>query len=266
MALERSRKGQAAPPPLTAVIYDYLYTAILDGTFLPGQVLRQEELAAKFNISRVPLREALRQLEAQGLVILRPRRGYAVPQLDAVEIVEILQLRILVEGYAGYVATLARTQKDVKALEACVKDMDKLPTKNPSVVEVARWSSLNLRFHDTLVKAGGQAHLRQIAANVQAKIIPYIRMEISMAATLGEAHAQHHEMLEGFRARDADRVAIVSRKHCEQTAQRFVQVLQAKGLVPDVSVDALTNLGPAATLLERGRPPAKDSRRAYLRL
>lgn len=248
--MEKGRKAKGTPPPLTTVIYDYLYTAILDGTFPPGHVLRQEELAAKFNISRVPLREALRQLEAQGLVFLRPRRGYAVPRLDAKEIVEVLQIRMLVEGYAGYVATLSRTLKDVKALEACVREMDKLPTRNPSDAEVARWSALNLRFHDTLTKAGGHTHLWQIAANVQAKIIPYIRMEISMAATLGEAHVQHHEILEAFREKDADRVAVISRKHCEETARRFVAVLQAKGLVPDVSIESLADLGPAAALVE----------------
>ena len=246
-------KDKMTAPPLTTVIYDYLYSAILDGTFPPGHLLRQEELAARFNISRVPLREALRQLEAQGLVVLRPRRGYAVPRLDAKEIVQVLQIRMLIEGYAGYAATLSRTPKDVKALEACVREMDKLPVHYPSLAEVARWSSLNLRFHETLVKASGQPHLIQIAANVQAKIIPYIRMEISMAETLGEAHVQHHEILEAFRGKDADRVAIISRRHCEATAQRFVAILQQKGFLQDMSSRSLTNLGLAARLVERVR-------------
>jgi DNA-binding GntR family transcriptional regulator len=249
--VDRGRKEAAVLPDLTTVMYDYLFSAIIDGTFPPGFLLRQEELAAKFGTSRVPLREALRQLEAQGLVVLRPRRGYAVAHLNAKEIVEVLQLRMLIEGYAGYVATLSRTPKDVKALEACVREMDKLPTVDPSEAEIARWSVLNLRFHDTLVKASACMHLWQIAANVQAKIIPYIRMELSMAATLGEAHVQHHQILDAFRKGDADRVAIISRKHCEETGRRFVEALQERNLVPELSSTTLTDLGPAAMLVER---------------
>jgi DNA-binding GntR family transcriptional regulator len=241
------------PPPLTTIVYEYLHAAIMDGTFLPGHVLRQEELAAKFNISRVPLREALCQLEAQGLVVLRPRRGYSVSHLDAKEIVEVLQLRMLVEGYAGYVGTLSRTEDDVQLLEACVKEMDRLPTKRPSDAEVRRWSVLNLRFHDILIKASRLQHLGQIAANIQSKIIPYIRMEVSMVATLEEGHRQHHQILEAFRSGDAERVAVLSRKHCEATALRFVKALRERGLVPDLSDAALTDLGPAAMLVEPPR-------------
>lgn len=261
MLLTRSKRSaptadqaeHSVPPPLTTIVYEYLHAAIMDGTFMPGHVLRQEELAAKFNISRVPLREALRQLEAQGLVVLRPRRGYAVSRLDAKEIVEVLQLRMLVEGYAGYVATLSRTENDVRALEACVKEMDRLPARNPSDEEVRRWSVLNLRFHDILVKASRLQHLRQIAANIQSKIIPYIRIEVSMVATLEEGHRQHHQILDAFRNGNAERVAIVSRRHCEATALRFVKALRERGLVPDLSDAALTDLGPAAMLVEPPR-------------
>jgi DNA-binding GntR family transcriptional regulator len=243
----------SVPPSLTTIVYEYLHAAIMDGTFMPGHILRQEELAAKFNISRVPLREALRQLEAQGLVVLRPRRGYAVSRLDAKEIVEVLQLRMLVEGYAGYVATLSRTENDVRALKACVEEMDRLPTRNPSDEELRRWSILNLRFHDILVKASHLQHLRQIAANIQSKIIPYIRIEVSMVATLEEGHRQHHQILDAFHKGNADRVAIISRKHCEATALRFVKALRGRGLVPDLSDAALTDLGPAAMLVEPPR-------------
>ena len=253
--------AESVPPPLTAVIYQSLHAAIMDGTFIPGQVLRQEELAAKFNISRVPLREALRQLEAQGLIVLRPRRGYAVPVLDAKEILEVLQLRMLVEGYAGYVATLARTPEDVRALEECVREMDALATRSPSDEATRRYSILNLHFHDTLVKASRLSHLRQIAANIQSKIISYIRMELAMVATLEESHKQHHQILEAFRKGNADRVAIISRKHCEATALRFVEALKKRGLVPDLSDAALTDLGPAAMLVKpaRGRKTKKDA-------
>jgi DNA-binding GntR family transcriptional regulator len=91
-------------PSLSAMIYAWLHKAILNGTLAPGQVLRQEELAAQFKTSRVPLREALQSLQAEGLVVLRPRRGYAVSLLDAQQLAGLMQMRILVEGYAGSAA------------------------------------------------------------------------------------------------------------------------------------------------------------------
>jgi hypothetical protein len=74
-----------------------------------------------------------------------------------------------------------------------------------------------------------------------------------MVATLQEGHIQHHQILDAFREGDAESVAIISRKHCEETALRFVKALQERGLVPDLSDAALTNLGPAAMLVEPPR-------------
>src|SRR5690348_17564342 len=82
--------------PLPEIIYRQLRMDILGGKFKPGQVLRQEELARMFNASRVPLREAMSRLHADGLVVQRPRRGYAVTMLEAHEIVEVFELRIVV--------------------------------------------------------------------------------------------------------------------------------------------------------------------------
>ncbi len=72
------RPGDTSHSPLSAVIHSWLHSSIISGAFAPGHVLRQEELAARFNTSRVPLRDAPQHLQAEGLVMLRPRRGYAV--------------------------------------------------------------------------------------------------------------------------------------------------------------------------------------------
>ncbi len=89
LAIETIHAGDH--PSLSAMIYSWLHTAILNGTLGPGQVLRQEELAARFKTSRVPLREALQSLQAEGLVVLRPRRGYAVAALDGEQLIGLLQ-------------------------------------------------------------------------------------------------------------------------------------------------------------------------------
>ena len=247
---EASRLGVSSPQSLPELIYEALRDGIVGGTLAPGQPLRQEELASQFKASRVPLREALQQLQAEGLVVLRPRRGYAVATLDGQQIFEILQLRILIEGHGGYVATRGRGPADVKALEACLRDLDRMPTVGLSAAQISRWSILNQRFHDTLIAAAGRPHLQQIAGNLRSKIESYIRMEISFVECLDEAQSDHHEMLQAFRDGDAERVAIVSRLHAEATAQRFVQALIERGLVKGVPNSRVTDLGPAATLVQ----------------
>lgn len=256
---EASRIGVSSPQSLPELIYEALRDGIVCGSLKPGQPLRQEELASQFKASRVPLREALQQLQAEGLVVLRPRRGYAVATLDGQQIFEILQLRILIEGHGGYVATLGRGPADIKALEACLRDLDRMPTTGLNAAQISRWSILNQRFHDTLIAAGRRPHLQQIAGNLRSKIESYIRMEISFIECLDEAQLDHHEILQAFRNGDAERVAIVSRLHAEATAHRFVQALIERGLVTGVPNNRVTDLGPAAMLVQP-RPQRQPER------
>ncbi len=243
------RTRPVSPPSLPEFIYQALRERIVSGALVPGELLRQEDLARQYSVSRVPLREALQQLQGEGLVVLRPRRGYAVTVLDGKQLVEILQLRILIEGHAGYVATIARTSAQVKALEICARELDKMPVTNLSQAQIARWSQLNQRFHDTLIAAAGRPHLHQIARNLYSKIESYIRMELSFVDSLAEAQSQHHEIVEAFRNGEAERVAIVSRLHAQGTAERFVHALVERGLLADVPPVSVTDLGPAATLV-----------------
>ena len=87
--------------------YEHLREAIFAGTLAAGSPLRQEEIAARLGVSRLPVREALRRLESEGLVVLRPRRGYVVASLDREEIKDVLDLQATLEALAGHSATLA---------------------------------------------------------------------------------------------------------------------------------------------------------------
>jgi DNA-binding GntR family transcriptional regulator len=242
-------------PSLSAMIYSWLHKAILNGTLAPGQVLRQEELAAKFKTSRVPLREALQSLQAEGLVVLRPRRGYAVTSLDAQQLMGLLQMRILIEGYAGYVGTRQRTQADVKIVYAAVQEMEKLPMKLTRESHRLRWSSLNRSFHAGIFAASGNEHLVQISANINAKLDPYIMGEAATAVEQETSRAEHRQILEAFSAGDAERVGMLSRLHCERTAASFVAISVQKGTLPSAPLYAINDLGPAVTMAQLPRDP-----------
>src|SRR6266436_3427762 len=105
-------KSEPAVKSIPEVVHAHLKTGILSGTFVPGQALKQEEIACRLGVSRAPVREALNQLERERLVVLRPRRCYLVASLDPTEVEEIFHIMMMLEEYAARLATQRRTAKD----------------------------------------------------------------------------------------------------------------------------------------------------------
>jgi DNA-binding GntR family transcriptional regulator len=251
-------------PSLSNMIHASLRTSIMNGSLLPGQVLRQEELAAQFRTSRVPLREALQLLQAEGLVILRPRRGYAVHALDGEALLELLRLRILVEGFGGYIGTLQRTQKEVSMAAAIMLDMEKMPGRLVRDAQRTRWWTLDRQFHRTIFSCGRETQISQIFDNITAKIDPYLMHAEAMNQQNQEALEEHRKIFAAFSRGDADVVALLSRAHSEALAERFADALRAEGQVLAAPKPAIADLGPALgkAALNGAARPAPARRRA----
>lgn len=212
--------------PLPQLLYDHLRGRILNGVLGVGQVLRQEELAQQFNVSRVPLREALSRLEADGLIEARPRRGFAVSALDPQEIVEVFELRAVVEEHAAAVAAQKRTREDVAAVEALLEEMERLDSKSARYHE--RWAMLNYEFHSRMIASSKRRRLARIVGNLRGAVEPYVRMELKMTGDVVEAGREHREILEAFRAGDSRGLAELSRAHVEGTARRLLKGLRQR--------------------------------------
>jgi DNA-binding GntR family transcriptional regulator len=239
-------------PSLSLMIHDRMRAAILSGALLPGQVLRQEELAAHFRTSRVPLREALQSLQAEGLVVLRPRRGYAVNLIEPRGLHELMRLRVLIESYGGYAGTCARTRDDVAALAGILADFEKLPARLTRESQRARWWSLDHAFHRTLFCAGGNTELAMVFDNVAAKLEPYLLHAAELLEGRQEAMQDHQRLYALFAEGDSASAAVLSRRHCEALGSRFAGLLQRKGGFGDATMPDVTDLGPAAARRRNG--------------
>jgi len=209
---------------LPETVYRDLRAAILNGVFRPGQMLRQEEIARRLGVSRAPLREALPRLEAEGIVVLHPRRGYAVVSLDPDEIIEIFELRTLVEERAAYLAASRRTDADVARLRELAARMAAVRPSDPE--RIAQWADLNFQFHDQLFAPSGRRHYLRVVGSLRAAVEPYVRFEVGITGELIEAQSEHEQLLEAFAAGDAERVARLSREHCEHTLARLLAGLR----------------------------------------
>ncbi|MCC6198412.1 MAG: GntR family transcriptional regulator [Burkholderiales bacterium] len=210
------------PPTLTGAIYQDLLQAVVSGAYAPGQVLRQEELATRYSVSRVPIREAMNRLAADGLLILRPRRGYEVISLNPEEIREVFELRMLIEERAGALSASARQPADIEEVDAVLLAMERLGEGESAK---RRWFELNREFHARLFATSGRRHLCRIASQLRDTVEPYIRLEVSFTGDFDEAEKDHRKIFEAFRRGDARACAAACRLHCEHTAQRLLSKL-----------------------------------------
>ncbi|HTY54981.1 MAG TPA: GntR family transcriptional regulator [Candidatus Binataceae bacterium] len=217
--------------PLPEQVYHKVRRAILNGFFAPGQMLRQEEVAARLGVSRSPLREALPRLEAEGMVVLHPRRGYAVTSLDPAEIGELFDLRILLEAELARHAVERRQAHDVARVRAILAEMS-----DPKLLITGEsrqgWFALNNRFHDALLEPGGHRHHLRALENASALIEPYIRMETNLTGDLRQAQQEHSGIADAFAVGDPVRFKCLIREHAENTRTRLLIALPGACSVP----------------------------------
>jgi DNA-binding GntR family transcriptional regulator len=213
-------------PSLPERVHRELREQILNGVFRPGKMLRQEELARRLGVSRAPLREALPRLEAEGLVVLYPRRGYAVISLDPAEITEIFELRMALEKGAALIAASRRTPADVAEVRAIRREMKSLDLQRPALL--IKWFELNVEFHRALLRPSGLKHYARLIANLRTVLEPYIRMETTLTGDLKQAEAEHDKLLAAFADGDPESFARATGEHIQHTAERLLVGLKGR--------------------------------------
>lgn len=204
-------------------IYAALRERILSGQYAPGSVLRQEDIARQLDVSRVPLREVFSKLEAEGFLISRPRRGYAVVSLETEEMAEIFDLRSVLERQAGQIAARRRSDEDLGALEALhlkMQDADISTTQGQ-----LDWAAANRDFHERILACSGRARLQRIALQLRDQVEPYVRMEMALTADVSEAMQDHLEIIGALQSGDAELAGDLCAAHCRRTEGRLLDHL-----------------------------------------
>ena len=215
---------EAGPLSLPEIVYRELRKAILNGVFAPGQMLRQEEVASRLGVSRSPLREALPRLEAEGMVVLQPRRGYAVVTLDPEEIGEAFDLRQLLETELAQRSVTRRTEADIAQVYRIISEMAALASATADA-DVARWFELNLEFHNALLLPSGATHHLRALENLRGSIESYIRTEVRLTGDLAQAQQEHLQLAQAFVNGDPGTLVALIRDHSQHTRERLLEGL-----------------------------------------
>jgi DNA-binding GntR family transcriptional regulator len=191
----------------------------LRGELLAGHSIRQEELAAKLGISRIPLREALRQLEAEGFVTSSPHRGVIVAALSFEELREICELRTQLECHLMGLAVGSHDEQSLAAVETAL---------NASLSSDAgeAWTDLNLRFHQALYAPARRPLILGEIARYHAHTERYLRVFETMFEHKEVAENEHVRLLEAVRAADRERAVTILHDHIMAVARILADAMK----------------------------------------
>lgn len=195
---------------LRETIYERIRDDITFGKLYPGQRLTEATLATALKASRSPVREALRQLESEGLITFERNKGIEVSRLSSKQVDEIFDIRMVLEGYAAYL-TVARglTEQDWQYLDKLNKALQQDAKKNDD----QSWFQHNAGFHNFFRCHSGNHNLEQLISMLERRVYRYKYMSVSFPDQLKHYLEQHNNIIEACKKKDSDLVRVRMQEH-----------------------------------------------------
>jgi len=220
MTLAELAAGLAAQRYRTTpgLVAEVLREAILLGVLKGGEQLPQDEIAAHLGVSRIPVREAFRQLEAEGLVVFYPHRGAVVSELSNREVEEIYEIRIALETTAIRLAIPHLSERDVQRAEKVLDEIDLAP-------DVAKWCVLNREFHTVLYTPADRPRLLALINTMRTNVERYQRIYISLMQHQANSQGEHREILDACRRHDVRSAVRDLERHLGNAARSLAAYL-----------------------------------------
>ncbi len=217
-----------------APIAEILRESIRLGLLGPGKPLIQASIAEAMGVSRIPVREALHTLAAEGLVTFGEDGSARVTVLEPEEVDELWTLRGLLESHMASGIVRTATPADIVALREIVDAMDDL--------DGADWSDRNATFHQELHRLADMPHVADAADRVLIRVDPYVRRAVSLLFKKAAAQAEHHQMLDALAAGDGDELARLLLHHGDSArvalleyAARTARLVDQKAIVTETA-------------------------------
>ena len=206
---------------LAGAVVNALRERILDGLYPSGTQLRQEMLAAELGVSRIPIREALRQLEAEGLVAFAPHKGAVVSGFSIAEIEELFELRALLESDLTERAVPSLTTNNLEDASAILERFDAALRSG----DVATWGDLNWRFHSTIYGAAARPLTLATVERLHRQAERYMRMQLALTKGESRAAAEHREILEACMREEEKTAASLVAEHIRTAGRALARFL-----------------------------------------
>lgn len=225
MRLETVSDSAIPRQSLTSAVADKLRDQIIRGEIPEGAQLRQDAIANKYQVSRIPVREALRQLDAEGLIAIVPNHGAVVPALSPNDIEELFSIRALLEPEVLKLSIPHLTESDFSEAEAVLrKYVNELRRDD----HVSLWGRLNWQFHSILYSRADQPRFMGIIRNVNNSGERYTRLQLYLTHGIERANEEHHQILEFCRHREVPAACRLLRLHIQNAGESLKQALEQK--------------------------------------
>jgi DNA-binding GntR family transcriptional regulator len=216
-----AQKRAVVRQSLPDVIVADLRHRILSGDLAEGELIRQELLAEEYDVSRMPVREALKRLDSEGLVVFINNRGATVTKHSLAEIAEIFDVRILLEVDLLKKAIPLMEEHHFSQCDDLLIEME----ASYAAGNIADWGPLNAQYHAMLYQAANQTLTMQLLDRVSMQANRYVSMHIDQLRKTDNAEHDHRTLLRLARLRDVDAAADVLRLHLENTKLQILELI-----------------------------------------
>jgi DNA-binding GntR family transcriptional regulator len=215
-----ARFGAVWPVSRRQQVVDAVRDAIVSGQIVPGEQLKQDQLATELGVSPAPIREALRQLESEGLVTHHPNRGVFVTEVSTEELFAVLlPVRLAVEVYAFTQSAARLGEADIAELQRLIAVME----QGAKDVDYVAINEADLRFHELVVLASEAPHTIQLWQSVHSRIRAQMYRMAPHHAGLAEIADEHRELLAVLRAGDATAIRHTLHEHIVLAPEKLLK-------------------------------------------
>lgn len=202
-------EGRRRPPTAQQFVLGELRRAITTGRLRPGAPIRQDTLADELGVSRVPLREALKTLQGEGLVTYHAHRGYFVEELSLDDLREVYRIREILEAEAVRQAVRHLTDEDLDVLEKAQLEVERAEAAG----DILQMTEANRTFHMTLYEYAGMPRLTRLIGSLWDATDAYRSIYYGDGGNRSRVVAEHRATLQALRRRDADAAVEILDEH-----------------------------------------------------
>lgn len=197
--------------PLRDVVFHTLRQAILKGELQPGERLMEIKLAEMLGVSRTPIREAIRKLELEGLVVMIPRKGAAVANITEKDTKDVLEVRRTLEMFAVEVACDRITEEQMTELKEAAKAFE----ASKGSMDLIRIAETDMKFHEIIYEATQNQRLVQMLNNLRENMYRYRIEYLKDPHYYDSLVREHGEILNAIETKDKERARICMRDHID---------------------------------------------------
>jgi DNA-binding GntR family transcriptional regulator len=208
---------------LASAVMDRLREQILNGELREGEQLRQDAIATEFQISRIPVREALSHLAAEGLITIVANRGAVVSSLAPEEIEQLFETRAVLECYMLRCAIPNLEEADFQNAEGILKSFEDSLERDS---EIVNWGAWNWNFHSTLYAPANRPTMLAFIKTLNNNCDRYTRLHLVFTRALHQAGQAHRELLKACRSRNPDVASAALWKHITDAGAYLREFIQ----------------------------------------